>query len=236
VHVRVRGTSVPLTVAGVPQPSPPRRGPPKPALILRRIRPVSAERQSQRQGKTPAEAVGYHRLVMLVATPSRRSPEAKPSRSHVTSFPNLPRRRRVHTRAQLVARGKQRLSAITCPSRARANAAAAFRASDDARGTEQPTTAVSFSSGLVECQRDAWALRPETDYPRSPAPKASESRRAALARGTASQVTPARPCCERRARMGLASLGNDLEARTPPKLPEPARPVSTSEERLGPSA
>jgi hypothetical protein len=39
-----------------------------------------------------------------------------------------------------------------------------------------------------------------------------------------------------RARMGLASLGNDLEARTPPKLSEPARPVSTSEERLGPSA
>jgi hypothetical protein len=84
---------------------------------------VSAERQVRKQGRTPAEAAGYHRLVMLVATPSRRSPEARPSRSHVTSFPNLPRRRRVHTRAQLVARGKQRLSTTACPARARAHTA-----------------------------------------------------------------------------------------------------------------
>jgi hypothetical protein len=129
-----RGTTWPLciTVAGVPQPSPPRRGPPKPALILRRVHPVSAERQARKQGTTPAEAVGYNRLVMLVATPFRRSHEARPSRSHVTRAPDLPRRRRVHTRAQLVARGKQRLSATACPARARANAAAAFPARDDA--------------------------------------------------------------------------------------------------------
>jgi hypothetical protein len=133
-----------------------------------------------------------------------------------------------------------------------------------ARGTEQPATASSVISSPSQPGARASALLFTKDYRRSAASRApvpsgglspshclagrsSKAMRLAMApatiqalesqaRGLRVQGEARKRSHIERARMSLAGLGNHLEARTPPKLPEPARPVSTSEERLSPSA
>ena len=146
-----------ITVAGVPQPSPPRGGPPKPALIIKKDTLSERRATELEAGKTPAEAVGYHRLVMLVATPFRRSHEARPSRSHAHEDPKSSMRHRVHPRAQLVAMRGQRLSATTFPARARAHTAGRPPACGSVSSCT-PSSSPSSSSRLARprfCRRRA---------------------------------------------------------------------------------